>query len=298
MLSKLDIEKELSTNINIIPFNESNIKENSINLCCSKFAWATNTNTIYINHSTEEFSLMPSPNFKMQQITKGTSSCVKIKRTNYIILLPLSTTLVETNEVLSVGATIGGTFHSKVGIASQGVGHIGTMLGPNFSGHCLISLHNPTSQLIILKEKDSFVSVVFHYLKRPLSAPNPTSNGHIDKFSVLGIRLKPSENDELNADWKSNIAKVQEKMIETSQFKEFKKRQFNRNIKTIKRFLNWQNFLVLSVTLGLIILSYEFCSHIDIKNGNTIWQDRFITVGFSGIFIPILAGIKYFIKKS
>ena len=69
---------------------------------------------------------------------------------------------METKEVLSLNNYIGGTYHAKVGIVSKGMGHIGTMIGPNFSGDSLIAFHNVSDDLIVLKVGESFVSVVFH----------------------------------------------------------------------------------------------------------------------------------------
>ena len=40
MFSRFDIEKEIGKGINIYPFHEQNIKENSINLTLSHNAWA------------------------------------------------------------------------------------------------------------------------------------------------------------------------------------------------------------------------------------------------------------------
>ena len=40
MLSNIDIENELGRGINIFPLKKENIKENSINLTISKYAWS------------------------------------------------------------------------------------------------------------------------------------------------------------------------------------------------------------------------------------------------------------------
>lgn len=113
-----------------------------------------------------------------------------INNEKFIILLLLSTTLVETNEVLAVDNHIGGCYHSKVSIVSLGVGHIGTMLGPNFSGHSLIALHNLSETPIKLSINESFVSLTFYYLHTPIDYPNHTINSHIDKLERLRLSKK------------------------------------------------------------------------------------------------------------
>lgn len=85
-------------------------------------------------------------------------------RNQYIVLLPHTTTLIETTEVLGVTNNIGGALHSKVGLVSKGIGHIGTMLGPGYCGHLLIALHNITDDAIAIKVGSTFVSLAFDYL--------------------------------------------------------------------------------------------------------------------------------------
>ena len=41
MLSKKDIERELGKGIAIVPFSATNVKDNSVNLTASKYAWGT-----------------------------------------------------------------------------------------------------------------------------------------------------------------------------------------------------------------------------------------------------------------
>ena len=47
MLSRRDIEKELGKGINVFPLQKDNIKENSINLTASTYAWTLGTATIH-----------------------------------------------------------------------------------------------------------------------------------------------------------------------------------------------------------------------------------------------------------
>jgi len=58
------------------------------------------------------------------------------------------TAIALTNESVWVSKNIGGTFHSKVGYVSLGLGHISTTLDPYWQGQLLISINNPSKRKI------------------------------------------------------------------------------------------------------------------------------------------------------
>ena len=159
------------------------------------------------------------------------------------MILPLSTTLIETKEVLAVSSKIGGTYHSKVGLVSKGLGHIGTMVGPNYSGDSLIALHNISNELLVLSVGESFVSVVFHYLNTPFTYSNPTTSGHTDKFSSLGLEVSETQLAELNQDWKKKFEEVQKKMCETESFQALQGDLKEQKRKRLKHFFCKRNIL-------------------------------------------------------
>lgn len=153
---------------------------------------------------------------------KGKSAVRQIENKKYTVLLPFSTTLIETEEVLAVDNYIGGTYHSKVGMVSLGLGHIGTMLGTNFSGHSLIAIHNVSKEPVKIRVGDTFVSVIFNYLKTPIASKNTTKNGHLEKLGEYGINLNQEDIDYLDEDWKSDINEVRKKMDKDTKFKAYK----------------------------------------------------------------------------
>lgn len=157
MLSRRDIEKELEKGINIVPIIRDNFKENSINLTASQNAWTMGSGTVYWFGGTKFSVHEPTGKKRAKTFSRG-SNCVfwdkqGDQHNSYIVLLPHSTTLIETSEVLGVANNIGGALHSKVGLVSKGIGHIGTMLGPGYCGHLLIALHNITLQMRQLQLK-------------------------------------------------------------------------------------------------------------------------------------------------
>ena len=66
----------------------------------------------------------------------------------YFDLRPSETVLVLTKETVSVSASIGGTFHSKVSLVTKGLGHVSTTLDPGWQGQLLVPLNNPTNKKV------------------------------------------------------------------------------------------------------------------------------------------------------
>lgn len=63
----------------------------------------------------------------------------------YFTLPAGDTALALTRESIWVSGAIGGTFHSKVSFAAQGLGQISTTLDPGWQGQLLISMNNPNA---------------------------------------------------------------------------------------------------------------------------------------------------------
>ena len=291
MLSKIDIDKELGKGINIYPFNEENIKENSINLSASKYAWSMKRGKCYIDDEGNIHKYNKNNSSREIEIFKGKNSVKEINGEKYIILLPMSTTLVETQEVIAIDNYIGGTYHSRVGIVSLGIGHNGTMFGPNFSGHSLIAIHNVSEYPLKVKVGDNIVSVVFHYLNTSIDFPNATNNGHLDKMSRLGIKLSSTEEQFLDKDWKKKINEVREKMNSSEEFKAYKSKLFKRRMYYFRSYFNTRNIIKTIIGISIFYVLLLVCQKIDEVNGNTIWVDRYWNVGFSGGLVIILQAI-------
>lgn len=180
-------------------------------------------------------------------------------------------------------------------MVSKGLGHIGTMVGPNFSGDSLIAFHNTSRNLIVLKTGDSFISVVFHYLDTPYTHINPTSSGHTDKFSELGLHVTEEQSTILNQDWKKKFEDVCTKMRNSSEYKLLQQQLREQKNKTIRKYFCKKNIFTSLITFAVLVALYFAAYYFDKSSGNTIWTDRYFNVGCSGIFIAIISGIfKYF----
>lgn len=283
MLSKIDLENEIWKGINIYHFSPENIKENSINFTASKYAWSLSEQSITLGK-------------KQYSIKRGGTSVIQHNGKDLIVVLPFSTSLIETEEVLALDGRIGGTYHSKVGIVSKGFGHIGTMVGPKFSGHSLIALHNISKEIKTIEVGETFLSIVFYYVKTPIQDKNPTIGAHLDKMSELGINLESSDRQFLGEDWKSQIDEVREKLVDSDEYKNFSKKKSRRKFKNIKAYFTKRNAVIVFI-MFLLIVSVFCGSYVYDEHNKTNFFSMFLTVGFSGFMIYIIKFFTYFLKK-
>lgn len=299
MLSRRDIEKELGKGINIIPVIRDNFKENSINLTASKNAWTMGSSTVHC-YSGGKFSLREtSDRHTTKTLSKG-SNCVledKNSHRKFIILLPHSTTLIETTEVLGIASNIGGALHSKVGLVSKGIGHIGTMLGPGYCGHLLIALHNITDEVISLQVGTTCVSLSFDYLTTQVIRTSSTTSGHVDKFADLGVNIDEGTRLFLTQDWKSNIDEIREHMSKTDGYKEYRTHIKNNTWKEFRKYVNKRNIIAVAIILLITIVLYQIAKYTDSKLAEPVWVERFWCVGFSGILATLARTLWDFLKE-
>ena len=196
-LSDRDIKHELGKRILIYPFHESNLKGSSYNLTASKLAW------------------------RVQDGKSAYDSSI-----NKIIIPATSTVLIQTNEAIWVSKRICGTYHSKVYWVSQGLGHIGTTLDPDYIGNSLIADHNHSDKFIELSpEEDTFVSLMFYYLKTKASAPHTNDPGRPDIINQF--QLTSDERRWLDESFRKNEELLRKKLQKSENYKKFKKDLFS-----------------------------------------------------------------------
>lgn len=189
MLSNSDIKKEIGTNILIYPFKLENIRGSSLNLTASRLAWSL-------------------------------SSKKSIVQDNKIVISPNDTALIETEECLYVSSNISGTYHSKVSLVSEGLGHISTLLDPEWIGNSLIAVHNLTTSTIEIEIGKTFVSLCFYYLRTNSTyADNANTPGRPQILLNNGIVLSKEENEIMGEDWRSNKKDLKKKLLDSEQYK-------------------------------------------------------------------------------
>lgn len=298
MLSRKDIEKELGTGINIYPLHCNNIKGNSINFSVGQNAWSLSRGQI-VKDKNGKWVLAPKVDNgkKKIDIMTGDSAIIHDGKRNILILLPHTTTIVETSEVIGVNNYIGGTLHSKVGMVAKGIGDIGTMLGPGFCGHLMISLHNITDEVIEVSVGETFVSLIFFYLKTPDDKSNTNVSGHVDKLSELGIHISQETREYLTSDWKMSLNGIKEKMMSSNEYKllydKIKKEKYDK----VKAFLNWQNLLIVALYVIVITIMFLLAKYADNKYETNVWSERVYTIIISGIIVPIIIASGKLFKK-
>jgi hypothetical protein len=247
MFSKIDIQKSLGEDIIFFPFKEENIKENSLNLTVSKWAWTLT--------EVDQSELKKIRNGGEKKYGEKKSCLINKDGKDCIILFPFSTTMVITNEFLAIGKSIGGTIHTRVGTAALGVGHISTMLGPSYMGRLCVPLHNPTCKPIYLPVGDSFLSIIFYRLNSSIKESNHTSKAHIDKFSTWGITLNEKERQEICLEDLKDMESCVAEMKKSQDFISYKqehsrKYRFQRSITNFYE----QNKIIIGVISVLLII--------------------------------------------
>lgn len=275
-LSNVDIENELGKNIYLYPLKLDNITASTINLTSSKFAWSIGQN-------------------KLSALSKDGKE---------IIIPSNDTVLVETEEVIYVTNKICGDYHSRVRLASKGIGHIGTTLDPLYIGPSLIALHNHTSKEVRIGVNEKIVSVMFYYFTNESTKKHNNSSGHLE---ILNGCEGFGELDEyLDQGWCKNIQELKNKMIESDEYKKLDNaRESKRSEKIDKEKKSPKHiaryciaYILYLIILGFIIYAvYINEKRLSDPESKLPFTNFIVFTGFSGIFIPMFYKSFNFIKK-
>lgn len=141
----------------------------------------------------------------------------------YFYLEQGDTAIALTTESIWVSKYFGGTFHSKVGYVSLGLGHISTTLDPYWQGQLLISLNNPSKRKIKVVIA-RFVNGVWRYstfitlcLYRMGTAASKPSDNNAARLDTLYDIIK---NDVKTKGQKKVVDAVREMLTFMSGFKD------------------------------------------------------------------------------
>lgn len=169
MLSDIDIKNELiaeEPNIMVYPLQTRNIKGSSINLTADSYAWKVSDNNSAVN-------------------------------SDLIVIPPQDTVCIQTKESIWVSRRIAGTFHSKVSLVTNGLGHVSTTLDPQWLGSCLIAINNPTEYEKEIKIGTTFITLVLHKLDSP-STKGKNENAPSRPDLRLKFNLTEEEKEHFN----------------------------------------------------------------------------------------------------
>lgn len=178
VLSYKDIEKLIGKEIYIHPYNPSNLKECSYNLTASKYAYSIDDKKLLIN------------------------------KNNEIVIPKNETAIIITEESLYVTGRICATYHSKVSLVSKGLSHISTTLDPYYIGKSAIAVHNNSNKSIIIKEGESFATLIFYRLssKVPYKSKELEDNQQ-SRGEVVNYKLKQFKDNTLDESFKQKYIK-------------------------------------------------------------------------------------------
>ena len=242
MLSDVDIIKELGKNLEIYPLIKDNIKGGSVNFTASKMAWSVLTkNTAY-----DEMN-------------------------NEIIIDCNDTTLILTEEIFAVSEKIAGTFHSRVAEASEGLGHISTVINPGWCGRPLIAVNNRTNNKITIKVGEPFVIMILEYLHTPSSIK--IDSRKTSRFDILhNYNLNSSERKKIYEDDFQNINDLKRFTKENKVYEDVKKTRAKKI--NIKKY--FQIVVALASAVFIIYLTYK-----NLGVWNTIPTIIFTTIAYN-----------------
>ncbi len=249
-LSNVDIEKEIGKNIYIYPFSKSKLRGASYNLTASKLAWSLQT-----------------------------KRSIYDAQTNKLIIPKRSTVLIETNEAIWVSLKIAGTYHSKVALVSKGLSHIGTTLDPEYVGSSLIAIHNHSDQdVLITPEEDTFVTLVFQYMRTKASVKPGNDPGRPDV--LRGYDLSPEEEAWLDKDFRKIPDRLKNKLKESKDFQEVleKRNAFKSRLKSGAVYIVLVSLFVLS------LFAYGSLAAQKDKIADQIWYDPAMNALFGSMF--------------
>lgn len=165
VLSEWDIINELGRGIFIYPFQG---KRNSIRGCClcltaSEFAYR-----FYIDQQTQQHQflrLTDPPDHKLIKIPSR------------------KTAIIWTKESVFLDNYLCGSIHSKVKLVSQGIGHLGTRVNPNYGGVMAIALHNLSDNEIQIEVGDTIAYLRIHRLSSKSSFSPSTEDDDPGKLN-------------------------------------------------------------------------------------------------------------------
>jgi deoxycytidine triphosphate deaminase len=204
VLSEWDIINELGRGIFIYPF--------SLRGCCLCLTASKHAYTFYIDQQTQQHGFL-----------------LLTEQPDIIKIPSRKTAIIWTNESVFLGNYLCGSLHSKVKLVSQGLGHIGTRVNPNYGGVMAIALHNLSDKEIQIKVGETIAYLRIHRLSSKSSFPSPYSDpagkleDAIPEGYVAPQDLKDWLKDPLNRWRKGEPEEIWKVLEASSKYQEAKK---------------------------------------------------------------------------
>lgn len=194
VMSERDIVDEMIRgNIIFYPFIHENLRGCCLGLTASDFVYSIETQ-------------------KLLDIQIDTHS------NKFFEISPGETVLVFTNECIAINESYCGSIHSKVEIASRGIGHIGTKVNPGWSGILSLALHNTShDRKIVIHVNEIIAYLRFSKMSsKTLSICGDHRSGRLDAFpGNVPQRLNEWIYDGRNS-WRSGDKRALQQQLQAS----------------------------------------------------------------------------------
>lgn len=119
------------------------------------------------------------------------------EKQQFFYIPPRDTALVWTDESIWLNNYMCGLINSRVGLVSQGLGHLGTRVNPSWSGVLCIALHNISNEPLRINVRDTNEPIAYLMVQR-LSSQSSKS-GNIDIPARLDILNELPNTNEIYA---------------------------------------------------------------------------------------------------
>lgn len=230
ILSDVDIARELGENILIFPYKNKNLNGASYNLTASHLAWDLSTKQSLYNQKDK------------------------------IVIPPKTTALIQTYETVWGSKKIAGSYHSKVGLVSKGLGHISTTLDPDYLGTSLISVynHNEKDDIQLVVGEDSFVTLVFYCVNTEslIGRGDNHPGGRIDILNQNGINPSNDEWRWLHQGFMNSTEALRIEMEKCDDYQQIVKTR----VSLVKKFSSKKLHLFLGLSTVIVILALGILS--------------------------------------
>jgi deoxycytidine triphosphate deaminase len=178
VLSYQDIIRELGRGILFHPLKADSVKACDLCLTASEYAYAIGQQK-RLTIETESNQDQPG------------------KEKKFFYIPPRDTALVWTDESIWLNNYMCGLINSRVGLVSQGLGHLGTRVNPSWSGVLCIALHNVSNEPLRINVRDINEPIAYLMVQR-LSSQS-SKNGNIDIPARLDILNELPNTNEIYA---------------------------------------------------------------------------------------------------
>jgi deoxycytidine triphosphate deaminase len=177
VLSERDIIGELGRGILFHPLKPGSIKACSLCLTASEYAYAI--------RQKQRLTI---------QVERRSNQQGQVEEQKFFCIPPRDTALVWTDESVWLNSYLCGPLYSRVGLVSEGMGHIGTRVNPCWSGVLCIALHNVSDEEIRINVRDVNEPIAYLMIQR-LSSKS-SNNSNIDIPARLDVlRGRPNTNE-------------------------------------------------------------------------------------------------------